>query len=289
MSLQLGSLKITRVDDGPLRLDGGAMFSVVPRPLWERKKPPDERNRIAMTTNCLLVERGSDLLLVDAGIGDKNDAKFRDLYGMEEGATRLPAAIRAAGYDVGEVTHVLPTHLHFDHCGWCTRYEGERLVPTFPRARYFLERGEVEHGRRPNPRDRSSYDPRNWESLFAADVVELFDKSCSPLAGVEAVKVRGHNADMCIVLLGGAAEPGAERAVFWADLVPTTAHVAYPWIMSYDLYPLETMENKAEWIPRAAAGGWLCFFDHETDEPVGRLVEERPGRYRVEPVTETGG
>ena len=131
MPFELGPFKITRVDDGPFRLDGGAMFSVVPRPLWAKKKEPDERNRIPMTTNCLLVERGCDLLLVDVGIGEKNDAKFRDLYGMDETATRLPAAIRAAGYDLGDVTHVLPTHLHFDHCGWNTRYEGERLVPTF--------------------------------------------------------------------------------------------------------------------------------------------------------------
>lgn len=285
--MQLGALKLTLVDDGPFRLDGGAMFGVVPRPLWERKKPPDERNRIAMTTNCLLVERGSDLLLIDAGIGEKNDAKFRGMFGMAEDATRLPEAIRRAGYDLGDVTHVLPTHLHFDHCGWCTRRQGENLVPTFPKARYFLQRGELEHARHPNARDRASYDPRNWEPLFDAGVAELFDDDFSPVEGVTAVRVPGHNADMCIVLLDGDDEPGkpqadgTQRAVFWADLVPTTAHVAYPWIMGFDLYPLETVANKEKWIPRAAEGGWLSIFDHEVDEPVGRLIEVEPGKYKA--------
>lgn len=279
-----GDLRISLLSDGPFRLDGGAMFGVVPRPLWVKKKPPDERNRISMSTNCLLVERGRELLLIDTGIGEKNDAKFRDMFGMSEDAMRLPEAIREAGYDVGDVTQVLLTHLHFDHCGWNTRYDGDRLVPTFPKARYFLQRDEVEHARRPNPRDDASYDPRNWEPLFEAGVVELFDDDFSPLRGVRAVRAPGHNADMCIVLLDGDDVPEKKRAVFWADLVPTTAHVAYPWIMGFDLYPLETMANKEKWIPRAAEGGWLSFFDHEADEPVARLVEVKPGRYRAEPV-----
>ena len=282
--MRWGTLDLTLVSDGPFRLDGGAMFGVVPRPLWEKKKPADARNRIAMTTNCLLVERGDDLLLIDSGIGDKNDARFRDLFGMAEDATRLPQAIKEAGFELGDVTHVLATHLHFDHCGWNTRFDGDRLVPTFPKARYFLNRGEVGHARRPNARDEASYDPRNWEPLFEAGVVELFDGDFSPVEGVCARRVPGHNADMCIVTLDGDEVAGKKRAVFWADLVPTTAHVAYPWIMGFDLYPLETLANKQKWIPRAAEGGWLSIFDHEAEEPFGRLVEVKPGRYRAEPV-----
>ncbi len=277
--MQFGSVKLTLVDDGPFRLDGGAMFGVVPRVLWQKAKPPDERNRIAMTTNCLLVERGSDLVLIDCGIGDKNDAKFRDMFGMEEGAARLPEQIQKAGYELGDVTHVLLTHLHFDHCGWSTRYDGDRLVPTFPRARYWLQRGEIEYARNPG-RDRSSYDPRNWEPLFEAGVAELFGEEGSPVDGVTAVRVPGHTADMCIVLIDGEED---QRAVFWADLVPTVAHVAYPWIMSYDLYPVTTLENKRKWLPRAAEGGWLCVFDHEAEHPAGRLVEDKPGKYRAVP------
>jgi glyoxylase-like metal-dependent hydrolase (beta-lactamase superfamily II) len=297
--MRLGDLEITLVNDGEFRLDGGAMFGVVPRTMWEKVKPPDGRNRIRMATNCLLVARGRELLLIDSGIGDKNDARFRDMFGMDPAAVRLPEAIRRAGYEPEQVTQVLLTHLHFDHCGWNTRAAagqdggapGAALVPTFPNATYWLEQGEVEHARHPNERDRASYDPRNWEPLFDAGVVRLFDgggAGVEPLPGVRAVRVPGHNAGMCIVLLDGvgrgeAGEPGG-RAVFFADLVPTAAHVAYPWIMSYDLYPVTTLENKKIWLPRAAAEGWLAIFQHEAEEPMARLQEEKPGRFRAVPV-----
>jgi glyoxylase-like metal-dependent hydrolase (beta-lactamase superfamily II) len=285
--MRLGALDIAVVSDGGFRLDGGAMFGVVPRVLWETVKPPDDRNRIRMGTNCLLVARGDDLLLIDSGIGDKHDQRFRDQFGMEEGAERLPGAIRRAGYELEDVTHVLLTHLHFDHCGWNTRVAGGHLAPTFPRARYWLQRGEVEHARQPNDRDRASYNPANWEPLFEAGVVELFGDEAEPLAGVRAVRTPGHNADMAIVLLdgGGDGDDGnGAAAVFWADLVPTSAHVAYPWIMGYDLYPLTTLANKKIWLPRAAAGGWLSIFEHDAEMPVGRVVEDRPGRYGAAPL-----
>jgi glyoxylase-like metal-dependent hydrolase (beta-lactamase superfamily II) len=156
-------------------------------------------------------------------------------------------------------------------------------VPTFPRARYFLQRGEVEHARSPNLRDRSSYDPRNWEPLFEAGVVELFDEEAEPMSGVRAVRTPGHNADMCIVLLDGTGE--GTQAAFWSDLVPTTAHLPIAWVMSYDLYPLETMANKERWLPQAVAGDWLCFFVHDLDVPAARLIEERPGRFKAVPVS----
>jgi glyoxylase-like metal-dependent hydrolase (beta-lactamase superfamily II) len=279
--MELGDFELTRVSDGEFRLDGGAMFGVVPRTLWEVPAPPDDLNRIRMGTNCLLVARGSDLLLIDTGIGDKHDARFQQIYGMDPAAVRLPEAIRRAGYELGDVTHVLLSHLHFDHCGWNTRESAGRIVPTFPKARYWLQRGEVEHGRHPNQRDRASYFLPNWEPLLEAGVAELFDDEAEPIPGVRAVRTPGHNADMCIVLLDGGQ---GRKAVYWADLVPTSAHVPYPWIMGYDLYPLTTLENKLLWLPRAAQGDWLCIFEHDPDVPFGRLVEEKPGRYQVVPV-----
>ncbi|HKV10432.1 MAG TPA: MBL fold metallo-hydrolase [Thermoanaerobaculia bacterium] len=279
--MELGDLELTLVSDGEFRLDGGAMFGVVPRVLWEKASPPDDRNRIHMGTNCVLVKRGSDLLLIDSGIGDKHDRKFEENYGMDPEAVRLPDSIRRAGYELEDVTHVLLSHLHFDHCGWNTRVVDGRVVPTFPRARYWLNRGEVEHARNPNERDRASYFPDNWEPLFAAGVAELFDDEAEPMPGVKAIRVPGHNGNMCIVVLGGGI---GEKAVFWADLVPTAAHVPYPWIMSYDLYPLTTLENKKLWLPRAVEGNWLCIFEHDPRVPLGRLQEEKPGRYRAVPV-----
>ena len=277
----LGEFELTVVSDGGFRLDGGAMFGVVPRVLWSKAFPPDDDNRIGMATNCLLVARGSDLLLIDTGIGDKHDPKFQANYAMEKDAVRLPESIRRAGYELGDVTHVLLSHLHFDHCGWNTRIDPSgRIVPTFPNARYWLQSGEVEHARNPNERDRASYDPRNWEPLFEAGVVELFGDEGEPIPGVKAVRTPGHNADMCIVLIDGGI---GNQAVFWADLAPTSAHVPNPWIMSYDLYPLTTLENKKIWLPRAAEGNWLCVFEHDPGVPLARLVEDKPGRYKAVP------
>ena len=280
-TLSLGNLKLTRVDDGPFRLDGGAMFGVVPKVLWQRQKPADERNRIAMVTNCLLVERGDDLLLIDTGIGDKNDAKFRDLFGMEEGARRLPDQIADAGYSTDDVTHVLLSHLHFDHCGWNTRYDGDALVPTFPNARHFIERRELAHARAPNSRDRASYDPRNWEPLVDAGLVEVFEETVEPIPGVRAQRTPGHNDGMCIVLLDGG---DGHKGAFWADLVPTAAHVPTAWVMGFDLYPMETLANKERWLPQAFEEGWLSIFEHDPDVPFGRLEETKPGRYRARPL-----
>ena len=292
--MKLGALEITLVNDGPFRLDGGAMFGIVPKVLWERKKPADDRNRIRMTANCLLVESGTDLVLIDSGVGDKGDTRFNDMFGLEPGAERLPDAIAASGYEVGDVTHVLLTHLHFDHCGWNTRSSGksDRLVPTFPKATYWMSRGELEHGRAPSLRDRASYDPRNWEPRFEAASrkeieVELFDDRCEPMPGIAAERASGHNADMCIVLLDGSPGTEGNKAAFWADLVPTAAHLPYPWVMGYDLYPLETVANKQLWLPRAYEEGWLCFFEHDPEVPCARLVEEKPGRFGVQPVALT--
>lgn len=279
--MRLGSLDLHLVSDGGFRLDGGAMFGVVPRVLWERHKSADASNRIQMATNCLLVRSGGETALIDTGLGDKHDDRFRDMFALEENATRLPDSIRAAGVELEEIDHVVLTHLHFDHCGWNTRRTDGGLEPTFPRARYWLNRGEVEHARNPNPRDRASYFPDNWEPLFEAGVVELFDDEAEPMPGLQVVKAPGHNADMCVVLLDGG--EGA-RAIYLADLVPTAAHLPYPWVMAYDLYPLQTIDNKKRWLPRAAENGWLCIFEHDPETPMAYLEEPKPGRFEARAV-----
>ena len=280
-AIDLGRFRLHVVADGKFKLDGGAMFGVVPKALGSQKKAADSENRIDMGTNCLLVEAGSDLVLVDTGLGDKQDEKYQRTFAYEAGARRLPEAIRDAGFALEDVTRVVLTHLHFDHCGWNTRLDAlGNPVATFPNARYFMSRGEVEHARLPNERDRSSYFAWNWEPLIAAGQVELFDDACEVVPGVRAEKAPGHNADMCVVTV----VDGDARAIFLADLVPTQAHAPVPWIMGYDLYPLQSMSSKKLWLPRLAAEGWICIFEHDADRPVGRIVEEKPGRFAAVPV-----
>jgi glyoxylase-like metal-dependent hydrolase (beta-lactamase superfamily II) len=280
-AIDLGRFRLHLVSDGGFKLDGGAMFGVVPKTMWQKVLPADADNRIRFGTNCLLVEAGDELILIDSGLGDKQDEKFRGIYAYEAGARRLPESIRAAGFELADVTQVVLTHLHFDHCGWNTRFDSSgRAVPTFPNARYWLNRGEVEHARQPTERDRASYFPYNFEPLFEAGQVELFDDTCEVVPGVRAEKAPGHNADMCVVTL----VDGGERAIFLADLVPTTAHVPLPWIMGYDLYPMQTLASKKLWLPRLALENWLCIFEHDYASPLGRIVSEKPGRFAAGPV-----
>jgi glyoxylase-like metal-dependent hydrolase (beta-lactamase superfamily II) len=286
-AIDLGRFRLHVVSDGRFKLDGGAMFGVIPKKMWQKAKAADAENRIDMGTNCLLIEAGNELVLVDTGLGDKQDEKYQGIFAYESGARRLPESIRAAGFEVGDVTHVLLTHLHFDHCGWNTRLDGAgKVVATFPGARYFMNRGEVEHARRPNERDGASYFPWNWEPLIEAGKVELFDDLCEAVPGIRLEKAPGHNADMCVVTIDGSSgrEDGEARAIFLADLVPTAAHVPIPWIMSYDLYPLQTIESKKSWLPRLVAGNWLCIFEHDAANPLGRIVEDKPGRFSAVPL-----
>jgi glyoxylase-like metal-dependent hydrolase (beta-lactamase superfamily II) len=280
--MRLGDLLIHILADTTFRLDGGAMFGVVPRVLWERKKAPDDQNRILMTSHCLLIESGDDLVLVDAGLGEKLDEKGLGMFAVPEGLPRLPDRIAGIGYRPEEVSHVILSHLHFDHCGWSTRRAGERWVPTFPNARYWIQRDELAHARDPNPRDRPSYDARNFEPLVEAGMVELFDGEAEPAPGIRAVHAPGHTEGMSIVVLDSG--DGSGGALFLADLVPTAAHVPTPWVMGYDSYPVTTMKNKDQWLRRAVEEGRTCIFQHDPEVPAARLVEERPGRYRAEPL-----
>jgi glyoxylase-like metal-dependent hydrolase (beta-lactamase superfamily II) len=275
--LKLGQLEFHVLVDGYLGLDGGAMFGVIPKPMWEKKIPSDARNRIKLAMNCLLIRAGGKTILVETGAGDKWDAKRRDIFALD--GPHLTE--RLLDYDLHpqDIDIVINTHLHFDHCGGNTRIEKDKVVSAFPHARYVVQRGEFEHAKNPSERDRASYFLENYAPLEPAGKWSLLvdDRTIAP--GVELIRVPGHTANMqCVKLTGG-----DKTAFFFADLVPTTAHLGLPWIMGYDLYPLTTLENKKRWIPEAIQEGWIALFAHDAKVQAAYL-RERDGKWEAEPV-----
>jgi glyoxylase-like metal-dependent hydrolase (beta-lactamase superfamily II) len=251
------------------------MFGVVPRPLWEKERPPDERNRIRLGMNLLLIEDGTRRVLVDTGAGTKWDAKQRDIYGLEP---KSAAEILApAGISPEQIDLVVNTHLHFDHAGGNTERNARgEVVAAFANAKYVVQRGEIETARSANERTRASYLPENYEPLLAEGRFELVDGTVRIGAGVELRRAPGHTPHMQIPVL---VTPEGTVA-FLSDLVPTTSHVPYPYVMGYDLEPLVTLASKRRILPEAAREGWLLVFEHDEEMPAATL-EEKDGRLRA--------
>lgn len=276
--MRLGDLEFHIISDGHVLLDGGAMFGVIPRPLWEKKIAPDARNRIVLSMNCLLIQASGKRILVETGAGGKMSSKLRDIYGLD--GPRLDDGLRRYGLRAEDIDIVINTHLHFDHCGGNTRLEQDRVVPSYPNARYVIPRGEYEHALHPSERDRASYFPENFAPLDDAGLLSLIEGDSVIVPGVEVVRVPGHTANMqCVKLTGG-----GKTAFFLADLVPTRAHLPLPWIMGYDLYPMTTLENKKRWLPEVAREGWIALFGHDSQVQAAYLREHN-GEWDAEPVT----
>lgn len=275
--MKLGDLEFHCLSDGHIYLDGGAMFGIVPKPLWERRTPADSRNRIRLGLNCLLIYAGGKRILVETGAGGKFDQKRRDIYGLD--GPRLDAQLREYRIAAGDIDMVVNTHLHFDHCGGNTRLDKDKVVPVFPNARYVIRKGEYENASEVNERTRATYFAENFAPLEASGQLQLIEKDTEIVPGVELVCAPGHTADMQCVKLSG----GGKTAFLLADLVPTTAHLPIAWGMGYDLFPLIVIENKRKWLPRIAAEEWIALFVHDPEVPAAYL-RERDGSFTPEPV-----
>jgi glyoxylase-like metal-dependent hydrolase (beta-lactamase superfamily II) len=277
---QLGALRVHALQAGLQQLDGGAMFGVVPRTLWERKIPPDAKNRIPLGMRCLLVEHPDALVLVDTGVGDKESEKFAGIYGIENapiggaGPTQLESALAEVGFSPSDVTLVIDSHLHFDHAGGNTR-RGEDGVPvlSFPHARYVVRRGEWDWAHHPNERTAASYFAHNYDPVHAAGRLELVDDDREVLPGISLRHTPGHTPHHQGILV----ESGGERLFFLADLAPTAAHVPLPWIMAYDVEPLVTLETKRRVWAEAASERWTVMFEHDAQHAFGRIVSDGKG------------
>jgi glyoxylase-like metal-dependent hydrolase (beta-lactamase superfamily II) len=276
--MRFGALELVPLIDGRFRLDGGAMFGVVPKPLWERKAPADERNRIRLAMRPLLV-RGDRTLLVDAGIGDKMEPKAVEIYAIDRQVS-LADSLAAEGLREVDIDLVLASHLHFDHAGGFTRRD-ERggLVPVFPRARYLARAGEYDDATHPHERNRASYLADNYVPLHQAGVLDLHEGNVEVRPGVRVVRTGGHTMHHQVVYL----ESEGRTAVFAADLIPTTAHVDSAWVMGYDLYPMDTFTFKRAFIREAIDQEYLIFFEHDPEVAAG-YIREAAGRRFVEPV-----
>jgi glyoxylase-like metal-dependent hydrolase (beta-lactamase superfamily II) len=273
-----GDVRLTILSAGSLWLDGGAMFGVVPKPLWSKVRACDDRNRIRLGMNVLLVEDGRRVVLVDNGAGTKWDDKQRDIYGF---TLKSPEEILApTGLTPAEVDVVLDSHLHFDHAGGNTvRNEHGEVVPAFPNARYVVQRGELEFSRLDNERIRASYVSANFEPIAAAGLFDLLDGETRLDAHIEVLLAPGHTPFLQVPVV----RTGEHVVAFLADLVPTTSHVPYPWIMGYDVEPLRTLASKKRILALAAREGWRLVFEHD-DASALCALEERSGKLRAVPV-----
>jgi glyoxylase-like metal-dependent hydrolase (beta-lactamase superfamily II) len=275
--VKLGDLEFHIFSDASVWLDGGAMFGVIPKPMWEKKCPADARNRIELAMNCLLIRAGGKKILVETGAGEKLSPKLRDIYNLQP--SQLLPRLREYGVAPEDIDIVIDTHLHFDHCGGNTRIEQDKVVPTFPRAQYFVQKAEYDHALHPTERDKASYFEANYVPVMEAGQFQFVEGDREIVPGVEVVKMAGHIADMqCVKLTGG-----GKTAFLLADLIPMTAHLPLPWIMGYDLYPMITLENKRKWIPKMVREEWLALFGHDPRVPAAYL-RERDGQIEAEPV-----
>lgn len=272
----VGDFELTVVSDGCFYLDGGAMFGVVPKPMWEKRAPADALNRVLLGANTVVVRTSQHTVVIETGLGNKMDEKMRSIFDAKQ---QLPQALAAAGVRLDEVDIVLNTHLHFDHCGWnTTKLPDGRIVPTFKNARYFAHRGEVEHGHQQLERDAVSYNSPNYDPLIENGQMTLLDTRPDEVTeivpGISVECYPGHTAQLLAVNIDSA----GERGCYISDLIPTSAHLDTTWVMGYDLDPLTCIRQRKRFYERAIPENWLVLFTHDHHTPFGRIERNEKGK-----------
>lgn len=278
--MKLGAFEIYPVSDGRFRLDGGAMFGVVPKALWERCCPADELNRIPLSLTALLIRAKDKNILVDTGLGSKEDAKFQRMFAVERIPTLLES-LKRLGLGRDDIHMVINTHLHFDHAGGNTMQENGSVVPTFPNAKYFIQQGEFEDAARANERTRASYQGDNFTPIAHANQWEFLHGDSELLPGLTAVVTAGHTRCHQSIRI----ESEGEVALFLGDLIPTVSHLPLPYIMGYDLFPIQTLETKRWVLDRAFEQRWLLLFEHDPVVQGGYVRRDQEGKYFLREVT----
>ena len=269
--IQVGRFRVVALEDGRFALDGGAMFGVVPRPIWEKMTPVNDDHTIPLSTTPFLVDDGENCIVIEPGIGQRWSDKERARYHIDHsGGRTLLESLARAGVEPGDVTHCLLTHCHWDHIGAVC---GEDGLPVFPNAKHWAPRVEIECALDPDHLRKASYRSQDVQPLLDAGLLEPFEGEFSPLEGIRMVPVGGHSDGVCLVLV----EDAGATACFWADIVPTANHVQLPFIMAYDLNASRSWEIRSEWIPKAAEENWDCLLYHDPETPIGRFSRGERG------------
>jgi glyoxylase-like metal-dependent hydrolase (beta-lactamase superfamily II) len=291
----LGDFELSIFSDGTYPLDGGAFFGVIPKVMWSRKAPADERNYVQAGLNSLLIRTRKKNVLVETGMGNKLSERMVKFYGQP---AKLLNNLTAAGISPEDIDIVINTHLHFDHCGWNTiRDKNGKIAPTFPRAKYYAPEGEWQYARKPSARDAISYIPDNYDPLVQSGQMTLLKGGEEIVPGITVKTFPGHTAHMQAVIVDGgigferarlqAAPSESEKgtgasapaiACYISDLIPTTSHIDLTWGMGFDLYPLQTIESKQQYYAKAIAQKWLTVFTHDPKTPWAYVEKDDLGK-----------
>ena len=268
--MKIGGYTVSTVEAERFRLDGGAMFGVVPKPLWGRANPADEKNRIQMVTRCLLARGEGRVVLVDTGMGGDWSDKERDIYAIENGPRSIVRGLAAQGVDPDQITDVVLTHLHFDHAGGAVTRRDGRLQPTFPKARYHVQETQLKWALGPTDRDRRSYRPDTFVPLKEAGVLSPVRGAAEVLPGIRVQPTEGHTVGHQVVVIG----EGRGSLMYCGDLIPMAAHLPTPWVMGYDLFPVTTMSEKQALLGQAADEQWILVMEHDPANPAVGVVRD---------------
>jgi glyoxylase-like metal-dependent hydrolase (beta-lactamase superfamily II) len=276
-TISLGDFELTAISDGNYLADGGAFFGVVPKVLWERKVKADDLNRIAVSCNSVLVRTGKQNILIETGAGNKLAEKLKKVYQTEE---KLLENLHAAGAAPEDIDIVINSHLHFDHCGWNTVYKNGVAVATFPKAKYYAPEGEWKHGSLQLERDRISYISDNYDPLIRSGQMQLLNGDSEIVPGISVAVYPGHTRNMQAIFI----RSGGKTACYISDLIPTTWHLDVTWVMAYDLFPLETIENRKRYYSKAVPEKWFTIFTHDPQTPWACIVS-KDGKFAAEPIS----
>ena len=271
--MKIGNYELTSIDTGRFWLDGGAMFGVVPWVFWSRTNPPDERQRIQLAARCLLIRGGGRTILVDNGNGEKWNDKIKDIYHLDNSHHELMKSLSAAGVKPEEITDVILTHLHFDHAGGSTRIVNGVLEPTVPNATHYVQKAHWEASQHPTDRDRASFMKDDYMLLHERGLLNFVDGEKEIFPGISVLVCNGHTTAQQLPKISD----GKNTLLFLCDLVPTTSHIPFPYIMGYDLRPLVTLEEKKMILPQAEKEGWTLFFEHDPATVAVRLEKTEKG------------